>query len=120
MKDASFTWRWLAPLIFVFLWSGGFAVAKIGLRDAPPMTFLALRYALVLVVLGSLILALRPPFPATRRDYGHLAVTRFCIQVLYFRLLLFRFLARRIGGGPGADRLPAAHPGRPAGAELHR
>jgi drug/metabolite transporter (DMT)-like permease len=95
----SFGWRWLAPLIFVFLWSGGFAVAKIGLRDATPMAFLAVRYGLVIVVLAVLLAIVRPPLPGEWRSYGHLAVTGFCIQVLYFGLSYLGFWLGASAGG---------------------
>lgn len=95
----SFGWRWLAPLIFVFLWSGGFAVAKIGLRDATPMAFLAVRYALVILVLAVLLAIIRPPVPGDWRSYGHLAVTGFCIQVLYFGLSYLGFWLGASAGG---------------------
>ena len=95
----SFGWRWLAPLIFVFLWSGGFAVAKIGLKDATPLAFLAVRYALVIVVLAVLIAIIRPPIPRSLRAYGHLAVTGFCIQVLYFGLSYLGFWLGASAGG---------------------
>ena len=95
----SFGWRWLAPLIFVFLWSGGFAVAKIGLRDATPMAFLAVRYALVILVLAVLLALIRPPVPGDWRSYGHLAVTGFCIQVLYFGLSYLGFWLGASAGG---------------------
>ncbi len=35
-----------APLIFLVLWSGGYAAAKVGLPYTGPFTFLALRYAI--------------------------------------------------------------------------
>lgn len=41
-----------APL-FVLLWSTGFIGAKYGLPDAEPLTFLSLRYALVIVILAT-------------------------------------------------------------------
>ena len=93
----SFGWRWLAPLIFVFLWSGGFAVAKIGLRDSTPMAFLAVRYLLVIIVLAALLAIIRPALPGHWRSYWHLAVTGFCIQVLYFGLS-YLGLAQPAGG----------------------
>ena len=36
----------LIPLVFLALWSAGFAVYKVGLAYAPPFTLLAMRYAL--------------------------------------------------------------------------
>ena len=33
-----------APFLFLLLWSSGFTALKVGLADAEPFTFLALRY----------------------------------------------------------------------------
>ncbi len=79
-------WLLLAPAVFLFLWAAGFAVAKLGLLHADPITFLALRYALVLVVLLPLVPILRPPLPKRGIDWLHLAVVGFLIQVAYFGL----------------------------------
>ena len=49
----------LVPLAFVLIWSTGFIVAKFGLPYAPPLTFLLLRFAGVLVVLLPLMLLFR-------------------------------------------------------------
>ena len=56
-----------APAIFLLFWSGGFAAGKVGLAYIGPLTFLAVRYALVLLILLPLILIMRPPLPAHRR-----------------------------------------------------
>jgi drug/metabolite transporter (DMT)-like permease len=55
-----------APALFVFLWSTGFISAKLGLPHVEPMTFLALRFAIVaLGFLGIVLwLGLRWPSPA--------------------------------------------------------
>lgn len=78
------SWLRLAPALFLLLWSGGFSFAKLGLVHAEPMTFLALRYALVLLVLLPFYLWLRPPLPPRPVDWGHLAVVGLLIQALYF------------------------------------
>jgi drug/metabolite transporter (DMT)-like permease len=79
-------WLRAAPFLFIALWSGGFAFAKIGLAVMAPLTFLALRYGLVLALLAPLFLILRPPLPRRARHYGHLAVVGLLIQGLYFGL----------------------------------
>ena len=40
-----------APFLFVLFWSSGFVAAKGGLQGAPPLTFLALRFALVTAIM---------------------------------------------------------------------
>lgn len=58
----------LYPLLFVALWSTGFIGAKFGLPDAEPLTFLSLRYALVLVLMGLAAWLMRAPWPRTARS----------------------------------------------------
>jgi drug/metabolite transporter (DMT)-like permease len=79
-------WLRAAPAIFLLLWSTGVPVAKLGVASAEPMTFLALRYAIVLAILGALYLALRPPLPRRRAVWRHLAVVGLVIQFGYFGL----------------------------------
>lgn len=84
-------WLIAAPAVFLVLWSAGFAVAKLGLTHAEPMTLLALRYCLVLVVLLPFVAILRPPMPATLRGWIDVAVVGFLIQVGYFGLCYLAF-----------------------------
>lgn len=76
----------LAPAIFLLFWSGGFAAGKFGVHDTGPMTFLSLRYGIVLLVLLPLLLFMRPPLPRTRAEWANLAVVGFLIQGIYFAL----------------------------------
>ena len=72
------------PAVFVLLWSSGFVAAKIGLEASGPLTFLALRFALVAVLMLAVVLVMRAPWPASRRELGHLAVLGLTMQALYF------------------------------------
>lgn len=74
---------WIAsmPFVFVILWSTGFVVAKFGLPYAPPLTFLLLRFAGVLLVLGPLVLLMRAPWPTGR--VGHIALAGVLVQAGY-------------------------------------
>ena len=79
--------RWLGPATFLLLWSAGFAFVALGLPDSEPITFLALRYAIVVAVLLAAFAALRPPLPQSRRDWLDLIVVGLLLQVAYFTLL---------------------------------
>ena len=74
---------WLSPLpvFFVLLWSTGFIVAKFGLPYAPPLTFLLLRCAAVLLVLVPIVLACKAPWP--KGAVGHIAVAGLLLQAGY-------------------------------------
>ncbi|MEM7018834.1 MAG: DMT family transporter, partial [Pseudomonadota bacterium] len=88
----------LAPAVFLCLWSGGYVVAKIALLYSEPMTVLALRYSLVIVIMAFLFLFFRPPLPKTLPEWGHLAMVGFLIQTVYFGMC---YLAFRAGSSAG-------------------
>ena len=68
-------WIRAMPAVFVLIWSTGFIVARFGMPHAPPMTFLAWRYALSIACFGVWILLARVAWPCTLAQWGHLAVT---------------------------------------------
>jgi drug/metabolite transporter (DMT)-like permease len=84
-------WLIAAPAIFLVLWSGGFSVAKVGVRYAEPLTFLALRYGVVLAILVPLFFAVRPPLPRRGSEWAHVAIVGFLIQAVYFGLCYIAF-----------------------------
>jgi drug/metabolite transporter (DMT)-like permease len=69
--------------LFVALWSTGFIGAKFGLPDAQPLTFLSLRYAIVLVLMGALAWATRAPWPRTAREWLHIGVSGLLVHAVY-------------------------------------
>ena len=69
------------PVFFVLLWSTGFIVAKFGLPFAPPLTFLLLRCACVLLVLVPLVWIVRAPWPLGQR--WHIALAGLLLQAGY-------------------------------------
>ena len=73
-------WSFLAPTLFILLWSGGFTALKAGLAFAEPITYLALRYGVVLAVIVSLSLAIRPPLPRSPMEWGHQVVIGILVQ----------------------------------------
>lgn len=95
-------WLKAAPALFLVLWSSGFVVLKVGLAYADPLTFLALRYACVVLILIPLLLALRPPLPANASAWGHLAMVGLLLQAGYF---CFTYLSLTQGMSAGAVAL---------------
>jgi drug/metabolite transporter (DMT)-like permease len=73
-----------APGIFLILWASGFAFAKLGLKHAQPLTFLSLRFSVVIVVFAVLFLVMKPGVPKKPSDWLHIAVVGFLIQSVYF------------------------------------
>jgi drug/metabolite transporter (DMT)-like permease len=76
-RDPTAPAAWLlaaTPGVFVVLWSTGFIIAKLALPHSPPLTFLLMRFVLVLAVLLPLALAFRAPWPRGLRQNAHLAV----------------------------------------------
>ena len=95
-------WALVAPAMFILLWSGGFTALKCGLAYAEPITYLALRYGVVLALLGPLFLLIRPPLPAGPMEWVHLAVVGILVQTIYFGLA---YLAMRLGISAGLQAL---------------
>lgn len=91
-------WLKIAPALFLALWSSGFVVLKVGLAYADPLTFLALRYACVVLILAPLMFALRPPLPSGARAWSHLAMVGLLLQAGYF---CFTYLSLKQGMSAG-------------------
>ena len=71
------------PLLFVLLWSTGFIGAKFGLPYAEPITFLCVRYGLVIGLMGLVALATRAPWPAEPRQWLHIGIAGLLVHALY-------------------------------------
>lgn len=71
------------PLLFVLLWSTGFIGAKFGLPYAEPLTFLSTRYAMVIVLMAVIAMAMRAPWPASARAVLHIGITGVLVHALY-------------------------------------
>jgi drug/metabolite transporter (DMT)-like permease len=69
--------------LFVVLWSTGFIAAKYGLPYAPPLTFLAIRFALVAALMTVVCLAFRVRWPARRADYVNVAIAAWLVHGVY-------------------------------------
>ncbi len=94
--------RYGAPPLFILLWSTGFIVVKVGLRDADPLTLLAARYVLVECLLVPAALLLRVPLPRSPAAWLHLAVVGVLVQALHFGGIN---LSLEYGLAPGASAL---------------
>ncbi|GAB3189249.1 DMT family transporter [Hydrogenophaga aquatica] len=68
-------WLRAMPGVFVLIWSTGFIVARYGMPHAPPMSFLAWRYALSILCFLPWILVAKVAWPKSREQWFHLAVT---------------------------------------------
>src|SRR5690606_32202993 len=71
------------PLLFVVLWSTGFIGGKLGLPYAEPLTFLSVRYALVLALMLPLVWLTRAPWPGDARQVVHIGVSGLLVHGLY-------------------------------------
>ncbi len=98
-------WLKAAPALFLLLWSSGFVVLKVGLAYADPMTFLALRYACVVLILAPFLLFARPPLPRAAAAWGHLAMVGLLLQAGYF---CFTYLSLKQGMSAGGLALIAS------------
>jgi len=68
-------------------------MAKLGLQFSEPMTFLAIRFGAVVIIMMLLFLLLRPPLPETLREWMHLAVVGLLLQSVYFGFCYLAFTA---------------------------
>jgi drug/metabolite transporter (DMT)-like permease len=71
------------PWIFVLIWSTGFIVARYGMPHAPPMKFLAVRYALSILCFLPWIVLAGVKWPSDRRQALHLSVTGILMHAGY-------------------------------------
>ena len=85
-------WLIAAPVIFLFLWSGGYVVAKVGLAYSPPLTLLVLRYSCVVILMAVLFVFIRPELPKTLKGWGHVAMVGLLMQSVYFGMCYIAFI----------------------------
>jgi drug/metabolite transporter (DMT)-like permease len=90
------------PAVFVLVWSTGFVVAKFGLPYAPPLTFLAIRYAFSLLCFLVWIGLARVSWPSGRQQWLHLAVSGMLIHAGYLGGV---WMAIKAGMGSGLASL---------------
>jgi drug/metabolite transporter (DMT)-like permease len=69
--------RWLDTFLawyFVTVWGSGYLATKVGLQYAAPFTFLSLRFALGVALMVPMAIWLRPRWPASPAELGHVVV----------------------------------------------
>ena len=71
------------PVVFVLIWSTGFIVARYGMPYAPPFKFLAVRYGLSIVCFLAWAWLARVRWPASGRQWLHLALTGVLMHAFY-------------------------------------
>lgn len=72
--SAASPWVSMAPAVFVLIWSTGFVAARYGMPHAPPMSFLAWRYLLSIVLLCLWVRVSRVAWPNGLGQWRHLLV----------------------------------------------
>ncbi|MFZ2266384.1 MAG: DMT family transporter [Azonexus sp.] len=71
------------PLLFVFLWSTGFIGAKYGLPFADPLSFLLVRYLLVIGLMTSIAVLSRAPWPKEPAQWVHIGISGVLVHAVY-------------------------------------
>jgi drug/metabolite transporter (DMT)-like permease len=92
----------LMPVVFVLIWSTGFVVARFGMPFAPPMRFLAWRFALSVLAFGVWVLLSRAAWPKGRAQWMHLAVVGTLMHAGYLGGV---WSAVKLGIGAGTSAL---------------
>jgi drug/metabolite transporter (DMT)-like permease len=91
---------WRIPIAWLTLcvvWSSTWLVIKIGLRDLPPVSFVALRFVVAILVLLAISVGRARLLPPSRADYLVLAGTGLLMFGLNYTLLFWAACARFIG-----------------------
>src|SRR6478752_9742773 len=89
-------WRpkagWGVPLAWLTLcvvWSSTWLAIKIGLRDLPPISFVAIRFLIAIAVLLAVSIGRTRLLPLRRKDYGVLAITGILMFAVNYTLLFW-------------------------------
>jgi drug/metabolite transporter (DMT)-like permease len=91
MKRASkLDWRIpVAWLTLCVVWSSTWLAIKIGLRDLPPISFVAIRFLVAIIVLVAVSVGRVRLLPSSRSDYAALAFTGILMFALNYTLLFW-------------------------------
>ena len=99
---SSNAWLRAIPAVFVLIWSTGFIVARFGMPHAPPLSFLALRYALSIACFLAWIGWAKVAWPQSRAQWLHLSVTGILMHAGYLGGV---WVAVKAGMGSGLSSL---------------
>jgi len=103
MEDSSNqTWLRAMPVVFVLIWSTGFIVARYGMPNSPPFTFLLLRFAFSILCFVPWVMWARVRWPEGRTQWWHLAVTGVLMHAGYLGGV---WAAVKVGMGSGLSAL---------------
>jgi drug/metabolite transporter (DMT)-like permease len=83
---------WGVPLAWLTLcvvWSSTWLVIKIGLRDLPPISFVAIRFLIAIIVLLAVSIGRVRLLPMRRNDYAVLAITGILMFAVNYTLLFW-------------------------------
>src|SRR5438128_3265256 len=83
---------WRIPVAWLTLcvvWSSTWLVIKVGLRDLPPVSFVAIRFVIAIAILVAVSLGRTRLLPKTRIDYIVLAFTGILMFGLNYTLLFW-------------------------------
>ncbi len=72
-----------SPVMFVFLWSTGFLGVKLGVPHADPLTFLAIRFTITMVIMVAVCAAMGVLRPASPAVIGHAMVVGLLAHATY-------------------------------------
>ena len=96
------SWLRAMPWVFVLVWSTGFIVARYGMPYAPPLSFLAWRYALSVLCFLPWIVWAGVRWPQSREQWLHLAVVGLLMHGGYLGGV---WIAVKAGMGAGLSAL---------------
>jgi drug/metabolite transporter (DMT)-like permease len=96
--------RWLRamPVVFVGIWSTGFIVARYGMPNSPPFTFLAWRYFFSILCFLLWVWWAKVRWPEGRQQWLHLGVTGVLMHAGYLGGV---WAAVKVGMGSGLSAL---------------
>ena len=95
-------WLRAMPVVFVLIWSTGFIVARYGMPNSPPFTFLLWRYIFSILCFVLWVKWARVPWPQGRAQWLHLAVTGVLMHAGYLGGV---WAAVKVGMGAGLTAL---------------